>query len=286
MMEVAPITEKANTHVSKGAKSRESGELTAHAAVMQKGMASSVICVAEPTATPMESSILFFTAKMTAAACSAALPTIGRRMVETKATGMLRDSAAPSMVLTMKSERIEMKTVMTPIQNIEPQKPRISSSSSSSSASSGSSSSLFAASSLSSASSGSVSLLLDLVRRDLLRFAAARFFSTVCDSTPPVASVGPYAFRPPPRRPVVATWRGPYLWRANIGNGVAWCQGKKIPAWRAGVTWLSVEAVRCPVRVSHSCVLARRRPRPRLHARTSMRYAGQLGPCRPSDVCT
>ena len=37
-------------------------------------------CVAEPMATPMAMSILFFMAKMTAEACSAALPTIGRMM--------------------------------------------------------------------------------------------------------------------------------------------------------------------------------------------------------------
>ena len=51
---------------------------------------------AEPTAIPRESSILFFMAKMTAAACSAALPTMGSRIVDTKATGMRRATAAPS----------------------------------------------------------------------------------------------------------------------------------------------------------------------------------------------
>ena len=59
-------------------------------------MANTVICVAEPTATPIEISILFFSAKRTAEACSAALPTMGSRMVDTKATGRLKLCAACS----------------------------------------------------------------------------------------------------------------------------------------------------------------------------------------------
>jgi hypothetical protein len=41
-------------------------------------------CVDEPTAMPREIAILFLYAKMTADACSAALPTIGTRIVAMK----------------------------------------------------------------------------------------------------------------------------------------------------------------------------------------------------------
>ena len=46
-----------------------------------------VTWVDDPTAMPRESSILFFHAKMIAAACSAALPTIGMTMVPRKRLG-------------------------------------------------------------------------------------------------------------------------------------------------------------------------------------------------------
>jgi len=56
-----------------------------------------VICADDPMATPREMFVLFFSANMTAAACSAALPTIGRRMVETNGRGTFQDLAAPAV---------------------------------------------------------------------------------------------------------------------------------------------------------------------------------------------
>ena len=73
-----------------------------------------------PTATPMESSILFFIAKMTAEACSAALPTMGSRMVETKATGSSSACAATSMVSTIWSESQAMASVSSASHTSEP----------------------------------------------------------------------------------------------------------------------------------------------------------------------
>eukprot|EP00312_Isochrysidales_sp_CCMP1244_P041090 CAMPEP_0202745892 /NCGR_PEP_ID=MMETSP1388-20130828/7711_1 /ASSEMBLY_ACC=CAM_ASM_000864 /TAXON_ID=37098 /ORGANISM="Isochrysis sp, Strain CCMP1244" /LENGTH=148 /DNA_ID=CAMNT_0049413107 /DNA_START=244 /DNA_END=687 /DNA_ORIENTATION=+ len=67
----------------------------AHAASTDAGKPSSVICVADPTATPMARSGLFLTANMTADACSAAFPTMGSKMVETNASGTFATAAAP-----------------------------------------------------------------------------------------------------------------------------------------------------------------------------------------------
>eukprot|EP00959_Pyramimonas_sp_CCMP1952_P277070 5791852-Pyramimonas_sp.AAC.2 len=79
-------------------------------------------CVAEPTATPMAMSILFFMAKMTAEACSAALPTIGSTITEMNATGIPMLSAAPSMASTRYSDRTEIKMVIRNSQNRHPPK--------------------------------------------------------------------------------------------------------------------------------------------------------------------
>lgn len=61
---------------------------------------------------PTASSILFLTAKMIAAACSAALPTIGMMIVPRKRSGTPHPSAAPSRASTMYSERIAITTVI------------------------------------------------------------------------------------------------------------------------------------------------------------------------------
>mmetsp|Transcript_31274 Transcript_31274/g.73878 ORF Transcript_31274/g.73878 Transcript_31274/m.73878 type:complete len:206 (+) Transcript_31274:344-961(+) len=140
MMVVAPSTLKTNTPVSNGRKSRDRGAPTAPAATTQKGMTKRVICVADPTATPMESSILFFIAKMTAEACSAALPTMGSKMVDTKATGSCSASAATSIVSTTRSDSQAIHSVRNANQKIDPRKPSTSSSSSSPSSSPSSSS--------------------------------------------------------------------------------------------------------------------------------------------------
>ena len=50
--------------------------------------------MAEPTAIPIEISILPRMANMIAAACSAALPTIGSKIVPMNSVGMPSDSAA------------------------------------------------------------------------------------------------------------------------------------------------------------------------------------------------
>ena len=78
-------------------------------------------------------SILFFIAKMIADACSAALPTIGSKIVETKASGIPNSFADVSIVFTMYSERSATSTVRTASQNRLPPLPSTASSSSSSS---------------------------------------------------------------------------------------------------------------------------------------------------------
>ena len=60
-------------------------------------------------------SILFFNANMTADACSAALPTIGSMTTDMNATGQFHDLAAPSIVLTMTSDKMEMNKVIAPM---------------------------------------------------------------------------------------------------------------------------------------------------------------------------
>ena len=64
-----------------------------------------VTWVDDPTAMPRASSILFLQAKMMAAACSAALPTMGMTMVPRNSFGTPQSWAAPSSASTMNSLR-------------------------------------------------------------------------------------------------------------------------------------------------------------------------------------
>lgn len=59
-----------------------------HPITMINGSTNSAICMLDPTATPMARSILSLHATVTAVACSAALPTIGRRINPTKVSEM------------------------------------------------------------------------------------------------------------------------------------------------------------------------------------------------------
>merc|ERR1719424_1034013 len=102
-----------------------------HAKTQRSGTQKTPLWIEEPTAMPSASSILFLTAKMMAAACSAALPTMGMMMVPRKRSGTPQPTAASSES-TMYSERIEMTTVMTASQKTEPATPSTASSSSSS----------------------------------------------------------------------------------------------------------------------------------------------------------
>mmetsp|Transcript_72612 Transcript_72612/g.224301 ORF Transcript_72612/g.224301 Transcript_72612/m.224301 type:complete len:200 (+) Transcript_72612:241-840(+) len=77
------------------------------------GTTKSAICVEEPTATPRARSIMPFMADETAVACSAALPTIGSRIVPMNALGRPNFVDTPSMESTRHSEqaattRVEM----------------------------------------------------------------------------------------------------------------------------------------------------------------------------------
>ena len=77
------------------AAAAEGTSSTAQPMTMQSGTTKRAICVDEPMAMPSASSILFLTAKMIAAACSAALPTIGMTMVPRKRSGTPQFSDAP-----------------------------------------------------------------------------------------------------------------------------------------------------------------------------------------------
>mmetsp|Transcript_10889 Transcript_10889/g.19127 ORF Transcript_10889/g.19127 Transcript_10889/m.19127 type:complete len:208 (-) Transcript_10889:519-1142(-) len=108
-----------------------------------RGSTHRAICVLEPIATPKDRSSLPFMAKITAPACSAALPTIGNRMAAMNTLEMPMEPAASSMEPEMASERMEMNTVMMASQIMELLKPNRSSSSSSSSSSATSDPSFF-----------------------------------------------------------------------------------------------------------------------------------------------
>jgi hypothetical protein len=61
------------------------------------GRTNNAICILEPTATPIARSILSLQATVTAVACSAALPTIGRRINPTNVSPMLPVAVNASM---------------------------------------------------------------------------------------------------------------------------------------------------------------------------------------------
>mmetsp|Transcript_3549 Transcript_3549/g.10949 ORF Transcript_3549/g.10949 Transcript_3549/m.10949 type:complete len:271 (-) Transcript_3549:880-1692(-) len=124
-----------STPVSKGWKLSESGTSRTHEASTRTGIQKRAICIDEPIAMPIASSILFFMAKMMAAACSAAFPTMGIMMVPRNRSGTPHPSAAPSRASTMYSERTAITTVMTASQSIAPGTPSTASSSSYSSSS-------------------------------------------------------------------------------------------------------------------------------------------------------
>ncbi|KAF7022585.1 hypothetical protein CFC21_035282 [Triticum aestivum] len=90
------------------------------------------IWVADPKATPRVMSSLFFRAKITAPACSAALPTMGSRMMLMKLTERPHDCEVGSMVPTTYSESTAIMMVMRMSQKSALPKPRTASSSSSS----------------------------------------------------------------------------------------------------------------------------------------------------------
>lgn len=71
-----------------------------HPRTMISGSTSSAICMLDPTATPIERSILSLQATVTAVACSAALPTIGSRINPTKVSPMLSVAVKASMEST------------------------------------------------------------------------------------------------------------------------------------------------------------------------------------------
>lgn len=69
------------------------------------------ICILEPTATPIDKSILSLIATVTAVACSAALPTIGSRIRPTKVVETPPVSVRPSILETMNSEQNATRVV-------------------------------------------------------------------------------------------------------------------------------------------------------------------------------
>ena len=112
MQKVTVTTHKTNDTVSNTFMFKSNGLFIDHATQTQNGKTNMAIWVEDPMATPMEMSILLRNANITAEACSAALPTIGNMTTEMNATGQFHDRAAPSMVSTMTSERMEMKRVI------------------------------------------------------------------------------------------------------------------------------------------------------------------------------
>ena len=73
-------TEIKRTQVSNVLKKSVMGCPMIHPIMTIKGVTKSAICIEDPTATPMAKSILSFIATDTAVTCSAALPTIGKRI--------------------------------------------------------------------------------------------------------------------------------------------------------------------------------------------------------------
>ena len=71
-----------------------------HPITIISGRTSSAICILDPTATPIDKSILSLQATVTAVACSAALPTIGIRINPTKVFEIVPVSVMGSIALT------------------------------------------------------------------------------------------------------------------------------------------------------------------------------------------
>ena len=82
-----------------------------HPTTTQKGITNIDICVDDPIATPIVISSLSFTANMIALACSAALPQIGSKMTEIKATDIFNYSEAPCMASTRYPDNIDTHAV-------------------------------------------------------------------------------------------------------------------------------------------------------------------------------
>mmetsp|Transcript_12224 Transcript_12224/g.21895 ORF Transcript_12224/g.21895 Transcript_12224/m.21895 type:complete len:211 (+) Transcript_12224:498-1130(+) len=74
------------------------------ARMTQSGRMSTATCVLLPTATPREISIRFRYAKTIALACSAAFPTMGKRMAVIKGRGTPSETLAPLMASVISSE--------------------------------------------------------------------------------------------------------------------------------------------------------------------------------------
>mmetsp|Transcript_101540 Transcript_101540/g.295947 ORF Transcript_101540/g.295947 Transcript_101540/m.295947 type:complete len:227 (+) Transcript_101540:130-810(+) len=91
--------------VSKLRKLSVMSSSNAHPHSTAHGTTNNAICVEEPTATPSARSILPFNALVTAVACSAALPTMGSRIVPMKALGKPKCSDTSSMESTKHSEQ-------------------------------------------------------------------------------------------------------------------------------------------------------------------------------------
>mmetsp|Transcript_1793 Transcript_1793/g.4815 ORF Transcript_1793/g.4815 Transcript_1793/m.4815 type:complete len:297 (+) Transcript_1793:182-1072(+) len=99
------ITESSMTAASNTLKSRVMGTSQAQPTMTENGTTKRAICVEEPMATPKARSILPLAAQVTAVACSAAFPTMGRSMTPMNALGRPYWSDTPSMESTRKSEQ-------------------------------------------------------------------------------------------------------------------------------------------------------------------------------------
>mmetsp|Transcript_101957 Transcript_101957/g.202426 ORF Transcript_101957/g.202426 Transcript_101957/m.202426 type:complete len:217 (+) Transcript_101957:103-753(+) len=95
-----------------------------------KGTTKRAICAEDPSATPRDKSILSFMATVTAVACSAALPTIGRRITPIKDREIPHLSIMPSILSTSPSEQYATSNVTMTSRKIAHLGPMVTSSSS------------------------------------------------------------------------------------------------------------------------------------------------------------
>ncbi len=106
-------TLRKKTTVSKASKRNVIGLPIIHPRITRKGVTRSAICMLLPMATPIARSILFLIETTTAVTCSAALPTIGRRIRPINVLLILAVSTIESILSTRNSAQTATPIVMT-----------------------------------------------------------------------------------------------------------------------------------------------------------------------------
>jgi len=99
--------------VSNVLKNRVISLLAAHPIITINGVTHNAICWEDPMAILMAKSILFFNAKVIPLTCSAAFPTIGRRIKPTKVSETPVPETRPSILSTRNSALIDTRVADT-----------------------------------------------------------------------------------------------------------------------------------------------------------------------------